>query len=164
MITQALMLDAFRSIVNMLVDHPDVNKPNTRVHGAYHRALKVLEQCQEQPAARNITVRQCSSTVDWTDARYPGDYVRMQQFEHKRDRELGDVRIQDYTTQIGNANKHYRVAAFTPGRSVFSPGDTPKMEPDACTWVRTKQEADEAFDQLCALAEGNGWTKLERGQ
>jgi hypothetical protein len=94
----------------------------------------------------------------WTEAKYPGDAVRIQLLYrggHGQPIELGDVRIQKYETVA-------RVAAFTPGRcSGVFPGDTPKTEPDKYMHYRFADPADAKFDEYLQEAYQDGWQNYD---
>lgn len=85
---------------------------------------------------------------------YPGDSVRMQRLERRG--ELGDIRIQWYGNGCPSIGP-WRVAAFIPGRDVFNPGDTPKVEPEADEWCDERAAADKQFIAYVARAIIDGW-------
>lgn len=85
----------------------------------------------------------------WTKPKYPGDAVRI--LPLRRGDEFGDIRIQQY-------DQHVRVCAFLPGREVFLPGDTPKVEPERCMYYRFDNQADALFDNYVQDAYAEGWT------
>lgn len=89
----------------------------------------------------------------WTEAKYPGDAVRIQMLH--RDGELGDIRIQLYDGQA-------HVCAFLPGQCTMSPGDTPKTAPEKSEWATSSFAADELFDRYVREAYADGWQNYDR--
>ena len=82
----------------------------------------------------------------------PGDTIH--NIDFIRNDEIGFVRIQWY------ANDSYRVASFLPGRDVFNPGDTPKMEPEKSEWVSVLVQAEAVMARFNGEAINEGW-KME---
>lgn len=89
----------------------------------------------------------------WITASYPGASVRMQLLQ-RGGKEVGDIRVQQY-------GEKWCVATFLPGRDVFLPGDTPKVEPEDSFWTDNPEWADERFDLWVAQARADGWSNFE---
>lgn len=91
----------------------------------------------------------------WTEAKYPGDAVRILMLKrgHGREMELGDIRIQDYGDFV-------KVGTFLPGETECSPGDTPKTWPEKHEIFRGDNQtdlADAEFDKYVQEAYAAGW-------
>lgn len=98
-------------------------------------------------------------TDSWKAAKYPGDSVR--EIRLKKGREIGDVRIQDYS-ETSRQKPCYRVASFLPGNLVESPGDTPKVEPEHSTWENDAGEANIRLHMFLEAAQADGWVRMDR--
>lgn len=96
----------------------------------------------------------------WTEAKYPGDAVRIQMLYRRDARgrvELGDIRIQKYDNVV-------RVASFLPGIEECSPGDTPKTAPEKSMHYRFADPADGEFDKYVQEAYADGWQNYDPNQ
>lgn len=96
-----------------------------------------------------------TTRAGWTEAKYPGDSVRVTYLEWPSTGEIGDVRIQTYV--VGSDGKNFRVAGFLPGRTVELPGDTPKTEPSCEFWTDNPEQADSWFALYVKRAQEDGW-------
>lgn len=98
----------------------------------------------------------------WTEAKYPGDAVRILMLYrgNGRAREIGDIRIQHYSTYV-------KVGTFLPGETECSPGDTPKTWPEKHETFRADNETDKAdaeFDKYAQEAYAAGWQNYDPEQ
>jgi hypothetical protein len=90
----------------------------------------------------------------WTEAKYPGDAVRIQQLH--RAGEIGDIRIQFIRDGL------VKVCSFLPGEEECSPGDTPKVWPEKSEYAMSSFAADEQFDKYVGEAYADGWQNYDR--
>ena len=99
----------------------------------------------------------------WTEAKYPGDAVRIQMLYRRDARgviELGDIRIQHYGHFV-------KVGSFLPGEVECSPGDTPKTWPEESFTFRGDNQcdlADAEFDKYVQEAYADGWQNYDPEQ
>lgn len=91
----------------------------------------------------------------WTEAKYPGDSVRVTYLEWPSTGEIGVVSVQAY--DMKPAEMKYRVACFCPGRSEQVAGDTPKMVPECEFWTDNAEQADAWFDLYVKREQEDGW-------
>lgn len=86
----------------------------------------------------------------WTDARYPGDTVRI--LALKRGDEFGSIRIQ-------HMGEFVRVGSFLPGVIEEPPGDSPKVWPEKSTTCDNNFLADNQFDEYVQEAYAALWQR-----
>jgi hypothetical protein len=89
--------------------------------------------------------------IDWTvEPAHPGDMIGATALRRADD--IGLVCVQHYGSIL-------RVATFLPGREIFLPGDTPKVEPERYVMLSTDDRvgAERQYSAYLRDAQDAGW-------